>query len=57
VVYVILCFLYMHSIQTGLYIFFVGSRIYKIYTDGPGAVYLFGGDLYKIYGSYTKRVP
>jgi hypothetical protein len=57
VVYVILCFLYMHSIQTGLYIFFVGSRIYKIYTDGPDAVYLFSGDLYKIYGSYTKRVP
>jgi hypothetical protein len=35
----------------------VGSRIYKIYTDGPDAVSIFGGDLYKIYSFYTKRVP
>jgi hypothetical protein len=33
------------------------KKLYKIYIDGPDAVYLFGGELYKIYGSYTKRVP
>jgi hypothetical protein len=34
-----------------------GTRYGLRDTDGPDAVYLFGGGLYKIYGSYTKRVP